>query len=174
LTFVDEQYHQGWAAELKALLREMKTAAEWARASGLRHLPAAAREAFITRSQALLATEHAAHPPPARRPRQRGRVKQTPAQNLLERLWLGEDQVLGIWAFLDDCTIPFDNNQAERDVRMLKVQRRCRAPSAQTTAPTHSLACAGTFPPSENKGWRCSPPSRPSSPASHSTRPSPE
>ncbi len=121
LTFMDEQYHQNWATQLKALLREMKGAVEWARASGLRRIPAAAREAFITRYQALLATGHAANPPPERRPRQRGRVKQTPAQNLLERLWLGQDQVL---AFLDDCTIPFDNNQAERDLRLLKVQQK--------------------------------------------------
>ncbi len=77
--------------------------------------------AFVTRYQALLTTGHAANPPPPRRPRQRWRVKQTPAQNLLERLWLGQDQVL---AFLDDLRIPFDNNQAERDLRMLKVQHK--------------------------------------------------
>jgi transposase len=99
----------------------MKAAVEWARAGGLPHLPAAAHAAFVTRYRALLASGHAANPPPARRPRQRGRVKQTPAQNLLERLWLGQDEVL---AFLDDFTIPFDNNQAERDLRMLKVQQK--------------------------------------------------
>lgn len=48
-------------------------------------------------------------------------MKQTPAQNLLERLWLGQEHVL---AFLDDLRIPFDNNQAERDLRMLKVQQK--------------------------------------------------
>ena len=106
---------------VKALLREMKAAVEQARASGLRQLPAAAREAFVTRYHAHLVAGHAANPPPAARPRQRGRIKQTPARNLLEQLWLGQDQVL---AFLDDLTIPFDNNQAERDLRMLKVQQK--------------------------------------------------
>ena len=44
-----------------------------------------------------------------------------PARNLLERLWLGQEQVL---AFLDDLTIPFDNNRAERDLRLLKTQQK--------------------------------------------------
>jgi transposase len=121
LTFLEEQYQQAWAKDLKALLLEMKAAVEQARVVGLRQLPSTTRTAFVTRYQALLATGHAANPPPERRPRQRGRVKQTPAQNLLERLWLGQDQVL---AFLDDLSIPFDNNQAERDLRMLKVQQK--------------------------------------------------
>ncbi len=121
LTFLEEQYQQTWARELKGLLLEMKAAVEQARTSGRDHLSAGARNAFVARYQALLAAGHAANPPPARRPRQRGRVKQTPAQNLLERLWLGQEQVL---AFLDDLTIPFDNNQAERDLRMLKVQQK--------------------------------------------------
>jgi transposase len=123
LTFLEEEYQQVWAKELKTLLREMKAAVEQARADGRRSLPTAVRAALVTRYRALLAAGHAANPPPApeRRPRQRGRMKQTPARNLLERLWLGQDAVL---AFLDDFSIPFDNNQAERDVRMLKVQQK--------------------------------------------------
>ncbi len=121
LTFLEEQYHQAWATELKALLREMKAATEQARAEGLSALPATTHAAFLTRYQALLAAGHAANPPPEQRPRQRGRVKQTPARNLLERLWLGQEEVL---AFLDDLSIPFDNNQAERDLRTLKLHQK--------------------------------------------------
>lgn len=54
-----------------------------------------------------------------RRVKQRGRLNQSPARSLLERLGLGQDQVL---AFRDDLAIPFDNNQAERALRVLKTQ----------------------------------------------------
>ena len=121
LTFLEEQYQQTWASEMKALLLEMKAAVKQARSEGLRLLPSATRAVFVARYRAVLAAGHAANPPPECRPRQRGRVKQTPARNLLERLWLGQEQVL---AFLDDLTIPFDNNQAERDLRTLKMQQK--------------------------------------------------
>src|SRR5260221_2750790 len=49
LAFLEEQYHQVWAKQLKAVLREMKAAVEQARASGLHQLPATTRQAFVTR-----------------------------------------------------------------------------------------------------------------------------
>lgn len=121
LTFLEEVYEQSWATGLKALLREMKAAADQARAAGLGRLSAAQRADLVARYQALLASGLAANPPPMRRPGQRGRLKQSPMRNLLERLTLGQQQVL---AFLDDLAIPFDNNQAERDLRTLKVQQK--------------------------------------------------
>jgi transposase len=121
LTFLEEAYLQTWAKDLKALLLEMKTAVEQARTRGEQRLGDAARDAFLTRYEELLATGLAANPPPHRRAGQRGRVKQSPARNLLERLWMQQEEVL---AFLDDFTVPFDNNQAEQDLRMLKVQQK--------------------------------------------------
>jgi transposase len=109
---------------MKALLRAMKAATDQARTLGYRHLRSSVHADFSERYQALLRAGLAANPPPAdqeRRPGQRGRLAQSPARNLLERLLLQQDQVL---AFLDDLAIPFDNNQAERDLRGLKVQQK--------------------------------------------------
>jgi transposase len=121
LTFVEEQTHQVWASELKGLLLEMKAAVEQARAHGESQVPAVARATLVAHYEDLLAAGRAANPPPERPPGQRGRVKQSAACNLLERLSLGQEEVL---AFLHDLSIPFDNNQAEQDLRMLKVQQK--------------------------------------------------
>jgi transposase len=94
------------------------------KAGGQLRLTPRMRADFVDRYQALLKAGLAANPPPPdqeRRQGQRGRLKQSPARNLLERLHLQHDQVL---AFLDDLAIPFDNNQAERDLRGLKIQQK--------------------------------------------------
>lgn len=123
LTFLEEEEHQVWAKELKDLLAAMHAATDEARTQDQPAVPEAQRMAFHRQYRALLAQARATHPPPdtPRRPGQRGRQAQSPARNLLDRLTLHEDQVL---AFLDDLTIPFDNNQAERDLRSFKVQQK--------------------------------------------------
>ena len=121
LSFIEEQTQQVWASELKGVLLEMKAAVEQARARGEPQLPAAERQALVAHYEDLLSAGRAANPPPERPPGQRGRMKQSAACNLLERLSLGQGEVL---AFLYDLSIPVDNNQAEQDLRMLKVQQK--------------------------------------------------
>jgi transposase len=123
LAAIAEEPGQAWAATLQALLREMKHHADQGRAAGQTACPPAEREAFVRRYRAALAAGVAANPPPVRAaagPR-RGRLKQTKARNLLDRLTAREAEVL---AFLHDWSVPFDNNQAERDLRMIKVQQK--------------------------------------------------
>jgi transposase len=123
LTFVEEELHQGWAGQLKHLLREMHTAVAQARETGAFRLERGVHDRFIARYEALLGeglTQNPRSPPPESPPR-RGRRKQSPVRNLLDRLWSYEHEAL---AFLEDFAVPFDNNQAERDLRPVKVQQK--------------------------------------------------
>lgn len=75
----------------------------------------------------LLAQGYLANPPPAapkkseQGKRTPGRAKESPARNLLDRLSQGKWAVLH---FLHDFAVPFDNNQTERDLHMIKVQQK--------------------------------------------------
>jgi transposase len=120
LTFVEEQLGQSWAKDLKGVLGEMKQAVDAARAQGLSRLPADVQQEFARRYDAVLAAGLRANPPPAPTGK-RGRPKRGKAGNLVDRLREHKEATL---AFLTDFAVPFDNNQAERDIRMTKVREK--------------------------------------------------
>lgn len=127
LTFIEEELKQPWARKMKELLLDMKAEKERAQALGQNTLDALVLARLLSRYDELLTEGYLANPPPPppkkseQGKRKPGRAKQNPARNLLNRFSQGKWAVL---RFLLDFAVPFDNNQAERDLRMIKVQQK--------------------------------------------------
>ena len=117
LTFLHEQHQQEWAGEMKDLLLDIKRNRAQTEATGLSDCQ---QQTFVDRYQSLVETGLALHPPPITQSNKR-RVRQSTARNLLLRL---QNHRHAILAFMRDPAIPFDNNQAERDIRMMKVKQK--------------------------------------------------
>ncbi len=110
-----------WARKMILLLIQMKKATDQARALGQSRLLAEDVLALQTEFLQLLDEGDQVHPRAPTQAGKRGKAKQHPARNLLDRLRKHQDAVL---AFLYDLAVPFDNNLAERDIRMVKVQQK--------------------------------------------------
>jgi transposase len=121
LVFLIEQRAQQWACRLLELLLTIQRTVDRAKSQGQNALPAFQLAAFEQDYDEIVGAADKAHPPPVRVANQRGRLKQSPERNLLDRLILHKDEIL---AFAYDFSVPFDNNLAERDIRMVKVQQK--------------------------------------------------
>jgi transposase len=124
LRFIDKQYEQPWAKDMAELLLEIKAAVAATPAPAMSLSPPEL-EGFEKRYdevvQAGLDANPAAGSPSKGEVKKRGRPKQPPPVNLLIRLRDFKGEVL---AFMSDFRIPFDNNQGERDIRMVKVKQK--------------------------------------------------
>jgi transposase len=121
LTYLAEELGLWWAAKLKKLLLTMKSTTDQARAQGKQGLSPPEVADFTTRYLALLTEGDQVHPSIPTPKGKRGKAKQHPARNLLDRLRKHQEAVL---LFLKRLDVPFDNNLAERDIRMVKVQQK--------------------------------------------------
>jgi transposase len=127
LTYLWEREGQEWAVELIEVLVLAHDRVEEARAAGARELDRVTLGAIEEEYRRLVAAGWQANPaaavPAGETPAgpKRGRKAQSKARNLLSRLTRYERETL---AFVYDFDVPFDNNQAERDLRMLKVQQK--------------------------------------------------
>lgn len=93
-------------------------------AQGKGQLVVKRRAHYLDRYQQLLAQAWKLNPQQERDPtriEKRGTIKQTFAYNLLARLARYSDDV---WRFIADHRVPFDNNRAERDIRMPKLKQK--------------------------------------------------
>src|SRR6266567_1179024 len=110
-----------WAADLKTLLLDMKEATDQAREQGKRWLDPLEVVDWEAQFLRLLDDGDRAFPRATAPPGKRGRCKQSDARNLLDHLRKQQKAVL---TFLEDLRVDFDNNLAERDLRMVKVQQK--------------------------------------------------
>jgi transposase len=121
LLFIYERYQQRWAEDLLKLLLEIKQAVECARQDHRAALSPDQIGDFETRYGELIGQGSTANPPEPPVPRKRGRIKQSPARNLVDHL---HKHQLAVLAFMYDFKVPFDNNLAERDLRMAKLKQK--------------------------------------------------
>jgi transposase len=159
LAFVEAKPDETWASDLAAFLR-----ATWHETKAYReqqHLERSAQPS-LERTQAmeqeyirLVQNGLSLYPHKSQTPASqnitRGRIAQSNEYNLLERLHHWAGAVLLFWY---DQRVPFDNNQAERDIRMLKVKQKvsggfrtfagaemfCRIRSFCSTVAKHGLS----------------------------------
>jgi transposase len=124
LEFIRERYGQTWAEEMGILLRDLKQQVDDAKAQGEVTLNPDLVQWLEARYDRLVNAGLAANPvaqPPPDAAKSRGCPKQSPAKNLLDRLQQHQSQGL---AFMHDFRVPFDHNQAERDLRMMKLKQK--------------------------------------------------
>jgi transposase len=127
LRFVWEQEGERWAKNLRRLLGHMTTTVRNAKEHRQRRFNAPTLAYWTNRYRRILATGFHTHQEKNRREGPlaqsgtRGRKKQRPGKNLLDALQEHETSVL---RFLHDFTVPFTNNQGERDIRMNKVKMK--------------------------------------------------
>ena len=122
LTYADEVGGQKWALGMKTFLINIKNTVEGRKQSEQKSLDKSEIEEFensyrmlldVGYGQNLLEGEKDIH--------KRGVQKKTKILNLVERLDGRKHEVL---AFMYDFEVPFDNNQAERDIRMMRIQQK--------------------------------------------------
>jgi transposase len=112
-----------WAEQMRDVLLDANAAVGEAREAGAKTLPPDRVKAFEERYWAAIRLGLAFHREAAEgdpKPK-RGRPKRRPGHNLLNRLKKYKTEIL---RFMTDFDVPFTNNLAEQDLRMMKVRMK--------------------------------------------------
>ena len=122
LTGIEENFKQQWAKEMNELLTEMKKYTDECKEQA-KDLDFEQIKALEERFNAVVMKGIEENPPslnPEKKGK-RGASPKTKVRNLLERFMEHKEKIL---RFLTDLKVPFENNQAERDIRMMKLQQK--------------------------------------------------
>lgn len=112
---------QRWSWQLMRLLRTAWALVKRAQEAGHTQLPTNQSARILALFDHLIDQADQHVPRNQRQPGQRGRVAQSAARNLLDRFIAHKAAYL---RFVTDFRVPFDNNLAERDLRMSKLQQK--------------------------------------------------
>lgn len=125
LVYLHEQMDQPWAGKMIALLLDAKQLRECAKSP-----PATAKcvldegvlQSIRNRYSDIVLEGLGNNPePPPPPPGKRGTIKRSKALNMLIRLEERYEEIMGYFEYGH---VPYDNNQAERDLRMMKVREK--------------------------------------------------
>jgi transposase len=124
LKFLEERYPQAWVTEMIELFVKIKEQVDTAKLASLSCLTQKQLVNFERQYDRLVTQGLQVNTPLTQvegQPKKRGRIKQSQAKNLLDTF---RDHKKAVLAFMYDFKVPFDNNQAERDIRMMKVKQK--------------------------------------------------
>ncbi len=116
-----EDPQQAWAVRMDRLLRDLHTTVQRARAAGDDWLEPSELAGYRAAYAQIITLGNHTNPGGTIPTGKRGVIRQTPARNLLVRLDRDREHIL---RFAHDLNVPFDNNLAERDIRMVKLQQK--------------------------------------------------
>ena len=145
--------HEAWAANMQRLLRRACHLANLTRDRG-EPLKPALLALIHRRYDAIVASGLAFHqaqaPPATARKRRRGPTPRRIGHNLLLRLVTRKSDVL---RFLTDPGVPFTNNEAERDGRMMKLQQKISGSFRSLTGATDFAIIRSLLATAQKQGW---------------------
>jgi transposase len=128
-----------WVDAMIELLLEAKRKADAARAAGLHSVPKGPRASIRARYNRIVAQALAANPEPASG--RKRNASERASYNLAVAL---RDHAIEVLRYTADLAVPFDNNQAERDLRMAKLQQKISG-CFRTEAGAHNFAIVRSY-----------------------------
>lgn len=118
---IENHPEQTWAVRFKKLLLDMKKVRDKAPFSDKDEVSYYYRHKFDMEYDAIIKTAYEENPLPETPAKKRGRKKKSKVLNLICRL---DNYKESVCLFIKNLCVPFDNNQAERDLRMVKVKTK--------------------------------------------------
>jgi len=116
-----DRNNRQWAKDMRTFLLFANQEVQKAVKKGQTTLSYAKKKHLNQRYDTITQSALQYFPPPNKNAHKKGKIKQEKGKNLLDRLIKYKAQTL---RFMDDFAVPFTNNLAERDLRMIKVKQK--------------------------------------------------